>query len=128
MSPALKGAVISHFQYLLLMAGCLVVTLPLELLVGARVYRRLRTALLALLPAVVIFTVWDVVGIVRGHWTYNPRYVTGVQLGAGMPVEELVFFVVVPVCGLLTYEAVGRILRLVRARRAAGAENRSASA
>jgi hypothetical protein len=31
-----------------------------------------------------------------------------------MPVEELVFFVVVPICGLLTYGAVGRVLRLVR--------------
>jgi hypothetical protein len=27
-----------------------------------------------------------------------------------MPVEELVFFIVIPICGLLTYEAVGRIL------------------
>lgn len=27
-----------------------------------------------------------------------------------MPLEELVFFVVIPVCGLLTYEAVGQVL------------------
>ncbi|MFN2607294.1 MAG: lycopene cyclase domain-containing protein, partial [Acidimicrobiales bacterium] len=28
-----------------------------------------------------------------------------------LPLEELVFFVVIPICGLLTYGAVGRILR-----------------
>jgi hypothetical protein len=28
----------------------------------------------------------------------------------GMPIEELVFFIVVPICGLLTYEAVGQVL------------------
>jgi lycopene beta-cyclase len=27
-----------------------------------------------------------------------------------MPIEELVFFIVVPICGLLTYEAVGQVL------------------
>lgn len=99
-----------RYQYLLLMAGCLVITLPLELVLGARVYRRLPTLLWALAPVVLIFSVWDVVGILREHWTYNPRFVTGLQLGLGMPVEELVFFVVVPVCGLLSYEAVGAVL------------------
>ena len=34
--------------------------------------------------------------------------------------EELAFFVVVPICGLLTYEAVGRVLSLVRRRSRVG--------
>lgn len=37
-----------HYQYLLLMLGCLVITLPLELVLGARVYARWRLAVLAL--------------------------------------------------------------------------------
>ena len=34
-----------------------------------------------------------------------------------MPIEELVFFIVIPICGLLTYEAVGYVLRRLSARR-----------
>src|SRR4051794_12917475 len=103
------------------MAGCLAVTLPLELLLGARVYRRPGLLVTALVPIVVIFSVWDLVGIWRDHWSYNPAYVTGLQLPGGMPIEELVFFVVVPLCGLLTYGAVGRVLgRLRRLRGARG--------
>ena len=102
--------VIGQFQYLMLMAACLLVTLPLELVLGARVYRRVRTLLLALLPVVLIFSVWDIIGIVRDHWSYNPRYVTGIRLPFEMPLEELVFFIVIPLCGLLTYEAVGAML------------------
>jgi lycopene beta-cyclase len=98
------------------MAACLVLTLPLEVLFGARVYRRMKTAALALLPVVLLFSVWDIVGILRDHWSYNPRYVTGIQLGFGMPLEELVFFVVIPICGLLTYEAVGNVLAFLRRR------------
>jgi hypothetical protein len=63
----------------------------------------------ALAIPVAAFVVWDVVAIARHHWTYNPRYVTGWDLG-NPPVEELAFFVVIPTCGLLTYEAVRRIL------------------
>lgn len=92
------------------MLACLLITLPLEVVLGARVYRRLRLLALAVLPVVLVFSVWDVVGIVREHWDYNPAYVTGVQLVFGMPLEELVFFVVIPICGLLTYEAVGQVL------------------
>lgn len=101
------------WEYLLLMAGCLAVTLPLEFVLRARVYRRPVRLLLALLPAVVIFSAWDVLGIVREHWSYSPRFTTGILLGV-MPLEELVFFVVIPICGLLTYEAVGTVLRRLR--------------
>ncbi len=106
------------FHYLLVLAGCLLVTLPLEFVLRARVYRRPLRLLLALLPVVIVFSIWDIVGIVRGHWDYNPRFVTGVQLIMGMPLEELAFFVVIPVCGLLTYEAVGRVLAIMDRRRA----------
>lgn len=103
----------------MLMAGCLVVTLPLEFLLGARVYRRFRSVVYAVVPVVVVFSVWDVIGILRGHWTYNAHFVTGLRLPFRMPIEELVFFVVIPICGLLTYEAVGRVLQRVRSTRPA---------
>lgn len=102
-------------QYLLLMAGCLLITSPLELVLGARVYRNPRRLVTAMVPMLVIFLVWDVVGILRGHWTYNLRFVSGIHLGV-LPLEELVFFVVIPICGLLTYEAVGRVLVLLKGR------------
>lgn len=109
--------VIDHYQYLILMALCLLVTLPLEFVLGARVYRRFRSAAVALLPVVVVFTVWDIVGIRHHDWSYNAQYITGARLIFGMPIEELVFFVVVPICGLLTYEAVGHVLERARQRR-----------
>lgn len=96
-------------HYLLLLAACALVTLPLELVLGARVYRRPRRWLLALLPVVVVFGGWDVYAISRGHWRYDAAQTTGVVLG-NLPLEELLFFVVIPTCALLTYEAVRRVL------------------
>ncbi len=102
-----------RWQYLALMGACLLLTLPLEFVLRARVYRRPLRLLLALLPTIVVFVIWDVVGILRHHWSYSPKFTTGIMLGV-MPLEELVFFIVIPICGLLTYEAVGHVLRRVR--------------
>jgi lycopene cyclase domain-containing protein len=95
-------------SYLLLLAACVLGTLPLELWRGARVYRQPRRWLLALAPVVVVFGGWDVWAIARRHWTYDPAKVSGVTLPGHLPLEELLFFVVIPTCALLTYEAVRR--------------------
>ncbi len=97
-------------QYLFVMAACLVVTLPLEWAFSARVYRRPARTLRALVPVVAVFYVWDAVAIARDHWFFNEQYVTGIVLPFGVPLDELVFFVVVPLCALLSYESVRNIL------------------
>lgn len=99
-----------HFQYLALMAGCVVLTLPLELVAGARVWRRPGRLAATLVGPVVAFSAWDAAAIAAGWWRYSPRYVTGVDLPGRLPVEEVVFFVVVPVCAILTFEVVSAAL------------------
>ena len=107
-----------HYQYLILMGACLAVTAPLELL-GARVYRRPARLARAVLPVAAAFLAWDALAISGRVWTYNTRYVTGLRLPFRIPVEELVFFLVVPVCGILTYacvQALGGRWRVRRSR------------
>lgn len=119
----------SHFAYLAAMAACLLITLPLELVLGARVYRQPRRLLLSVLPIAALFVLWDLVAIRRGHWWFDPEKTTGIVLPGGLPLEELVFFLVIPICGLLTYEAVGIVLgriRTARERRAAARRNAGA--
>lgn len=99
----------SSLEYLALMGACLLITLPLELVFSARVYRRWKVLIGSLIPIVLVFSLWDIVAIAREHWTYNPKYVTGIHLG-DLPLEEVVFFIVIPICALLSYEAVGTVL------------------
>ncbi|MEX0768276.1 MAG: hypothetical protein WD029_07380 [Microthrixaceae bacterium] len=46
-----------RYQYLILMGLCILVTLPLELLLGARVYRQPRRLLMTMIVPVAIFVV-----------------------------------------------------------------------
>ena len=98
--------------YLLVLLVCLLGTAPLEVVLRTRVYARWRRLLLTLLPVVVVFTAWDALAIRAGHWGYDPRQTSGIALG-NVPLEELLFFVVVPTCSILSLEAV-RAVRGVR--------------
>ena len=84
---------------------------------GRGVYRQPRRLLGALVPVVAVFLVWDLIAIIAGVWWYNPRYILGVKLPGEVPLEEVLFFLVVPLCGLLTYSAVDSILSMVSRRR-----------
>jgi lycopene cyclase domain-containing protein len=95
-----------HWTYLLILGACVVGTLPLEFALGTRVYARWRRLVAAVLPVALVFAVWDVLAIRGGWWHYDTRYLVGVTLPGRLPVEELLFFVVVPVCAVLTLEAV----------------------
>lgn len=92
--------------YLLLLAACLLGTLPLELVLHVGVYRRWRRLLVAIACVAVPFTVWDLWAVSRHQWAYDPRQTIGWLLPGRLPVEELAFFVVIPICAILTYEAV----------------------
>src|SRR5688500_20179176 len=98
-----------QLTYLALLAGCLVVTAPLELVLRVRVYARWRRLLLAMLPEFAVFVVWVLYAIAQGHWDYDGALTLGVRLPGGIPVEEVLFFLVVPLCSVLALEAVRRV-------------------
>ena len=98
-----------HLTYLGLLAGCLVVTAPLELMLRVRVYARWRRFLLAVLPTFVVFVGWVLYAIAQGHWAYDDDLILGVRLPGGIPLEEVLFFLVVPLCAVLAFEAVAKV-------------------
>jgi lycopene cyclase domain-containing protein len=101
-----------HLAYLFVLAGCLVAALWLEPVLRVNVFRRRRRLLLTLLPVVAVFALWDAAAIAAGHWRFDPAQTTGILLPGGLPLDEVLFFVVVPVCAILGFEAVRAVLRL----------------
>jgi lycopene cyclase domain-containing protein len=100
---------VGELTYLALLAGCLVVTAPLELVLEVRVYARWRRLLLAVLPTFAVFVAWVLYAIAQGHWSYDGDLTLGVRLPGGIPVEEVLFFLVVPLCSVLALEAVRKV-------------------
>lgn len=100
-----------HLTYLAVLIGCVAGALWLEPVFKVNVLRRWRRLLLTLVPVAVIFVLWDLAAIGAGHWTFDRDQITGVILPGGLPLEELLFFLVVPICAVLGFEAVRVVLR-----------------
>jgi lycopene cyclase domain-containing protein len=100
----------AHFSYLAVLGGCLVAALWLEPVLKVNVLRRGRRLALTLLPVVAVFAIWDLLAIRAGHWTFDPAQTTGVVFPGGLPLDEVLFFVVVPVCAILGFEATRAVL------------------
>lgn len=95
----------SRFAYLGVLGFVLLGSAWLEVALHTRVFRRWARLLLTLAPVMVVFVAWDWYAIARGHWSFDPERTTGVLLGR-LPLEEVAFFVVVPVASVLAFEAV----------------------
>lgn len=99
-----------QLTYLAVLAGCLAAAVWLEPVLRVGVLRRWRRVLVAVLPVALVFSLWDVLALRAGHWWLDPAQTTGVLLPAGLPLDELLFFLVVPLCAILGFEAVRAVL------------------
>ena len=98
------------YAYLAVLLGCLLCALWLEPVLRVGVLRQWRRLLLVAVPVVLVFGAWDLAAIAAGHWSFDQNQVLGVWLPGGMPLEELLFFLVVPLCAILGFEAVRKVL------------------
>ena len=100
------GSVMERFGYVAVLGFVLVGCLWLEVALRTRVLRRWRRLLLAVVPAMLVFVVWDVYAIAQGHWTFDPARILGIHLPGDLPLDEVLFFLVIPLASVLTIEAV----------------------
>ena len=79
-------------------------------------YRRLPALGFSIGVVSTCYLLWDILVTARGEWSFNGKYLTGVQI-LNVPIEEILFFITVPYSCLFIYEVVlyathGRKLRL----------------
>ena len=57
---------------------------------------------LALLTSAIPFILWDIYFTHLGIWGFSPKYNLGILL-INLPLEEILFFIIIPFCCLFTY-------------------------
>jgi lycopene cyclase domain-containing protein len=78
----------------------------LEFVLKVKVLKRYKRAIKAILPVSLIFIIWDAYAIHQGHWRFDENQILGIFGPFGIPLEEYLFFTVVPLAAILTIEAV----------------------
>ncbi|MEI6249928.1 MAG: lycopene cyclase domain-containing protein [Actinomycetes bacterium] len=98
-----------HYTYLAAMGFTLLGSIWLEIFLKVAVLRRIRRLLLSVLPIGLAFVLWDRFAITQGHWRFDSAQVLNIDRIWGLPLEEYLFFIFVPLAAILTIEAVRKV-------------------
>jgi lycopene cyclase domain-containing protein len=108
---------VRHLSYLAVLAGCLICVAPLAVTVRYALRGKLRRLGLSILVTFIVFTSWDLYAINDHQWTYARASIVGLSLPGRLPIEEALFFLIIPLCMILTFETVQQVLLRPGARR-----------
>ena len=98
-----------HYTYLAAMGFTLLGSIWLEIFLKVAVLRRIRRLLISVLPVGLAFVLWDRFAITQGHWRFDSTQVLNIGRIWGLPLEEYLFFIFVPLAAILTIEAVRKV-------------------
>ncbi|MBK9740680.1 MAG: lycopene cyclase domain-containing protein [Actinobacteria bacterium] len=101
-----SSIVVGRFSYVAILVFVLVGCLWLEVALRTRVLARPRRLVLTILPVVLVFYLWDAYAISQGHWWFDRERILGIYLPGSVPLDEVLFFVTIPLAAILTLEAV----------------------
>ncbi|MEY3586995.1 MAG: hypothetical protein RJB32_291 [Actinomycetota bacterium] len=79
-----------------------------------RVLRKPTRAILTILTVSPWFLIWDAYAIAQGHWFFDRNLITGIYGPMDIPLEEYLFFIVVPLAAILTLEGSTAALKLLK--------------
>jgi lycopene cyclase domain-containing protein len=101
-----RRSVVEKFGYMAMLAFTVCGSFWLEIILKTSVLRRWKRALLSILPISTLFLIWDAYAIAQGHWFFNRDRMLGIYGPFDIPLEEFLFFIIVPMAAILTIEGV----------------------
>ncbi|MFH0935410.1 MAG: lycopene cyclase domain-containing protein [Candidatus Omnitrophota bacterium] len=95
-------------SYMAVLALSLSIPLFLSFWPPLRFWRHLRALIYSIAPIIIIFGGWDILAAWRGHRYFNPAGVWRFRI-INLPLEEALFFAVIPFCCIFSWEAINYI-------------------
>lgn len=94
---------VKNLTYLLLLLAYLLIPVVLSTQKKVRFVFRLRYLFPSIIFAGAIYVMWDMRFTELGIWSFNPDYITGIQL-MKVPIEEWLKFLIIPLSMVYIYE------------------------
>jgi lycopene cyclase domain-containing protein len=101
---------LKNYTYFLILFLSVVAPIALSFDRRVQFYRKLIHIIPAILFTAIIFWIWDVWFTATSVWSFNPKYIVGNYI-LDMPIEEWLFFLVIPYCCMFIYEVVKYYLK-----------------
>jgi len=101
-----------NFTYLILLISSLGAPLVLSFDKKVQYYKNLKYILPAILITASIFWLWDINFTTTGIWSFNSTYTLSLEI-KGLPIEEWLFFIIIPYVCVFIYEVLKYYLKSV---------------
>jgi lycopene cyclase domain-containing protein len=94
-----------HLTYFIILSISLAGPLALSFDKKVAFYKKWKYLFLAMVFPVLFYILWDIWFTSLGVWYFNEKYILGIKIG-NLPIEEILFFFLVPYCCVFIYECV----------------------
>jgi len=92
-----------HYSLVLLFIGACAVGVnfgfKLQILEQLKLFLKVDALIL------LVYLIWDFWAVSKGSWYFDTNQILGIQIFGKLPIEEMLFFVIVPLMTVLTYLA-----------------------
>ena len=97
---------VKHWSYMAMLIFTVCGSFWLEVVLKVRVLARMKRLLMSLAPVGIFFLAWDAYAIKNHHWTIDPHQTLDIYGPFHIPLEEFLFFLIVPIAAIMTIEGV----------------------
>ena len=105
------GLQLSNWSYVAMLLFVIVGSWWLEFAFKIKVLRRPRILISSIFPVSVFFLLWDAFAINQDHWTFDRDQILGIFGPLNIPLEEYLFFLIIPMAAVLTLEGVKVVMK-----------------
>ncbi len=95
----------AHFHYLFVLAFIGICAIGVNVGFKLGITKKLKQFLLMDAVIIVVYLAWDIWAIFKKSWYFDGNQIIGINFFSRLPIEEILFFVIVPLMGVLTYLA-----------------------
>ena len=97
------------FSYVAMLIFTVAGSFWLEIFLKIGVLRRIKRVAMSIFPVAIFFLIWDAYAISQGHWYFDSKQILGIFGPFSIPLEEFLFFTIVPMAAIMTIEGVRTI-------------------
>lgn len=110
----------NQVTYFIILAASIAGPLALSFDKKVAFYKKWKFLFPAMILPAILYIAWDIYFTAKGVWSFNDTYITGIKF-YGLPLEEMLFFFIVPYCCVFIYECIRSYFPHIKSRPGADA-------